>query len=343
MEGIIPYLQEQIKLHPGMQPEDIIKLCYQAAYGGDHLLLDIGKAEAYFIQEYQAVRPIEEPLYELISPNMARVNLRAWKQAGIPGVWLFRLFTLSAQVPAPGNLAVYLNEAEQLNFPEFHNFRVAYEREGCGSVHHSETYRQAEKPAYRVVNRRLLPLIPILKKAAFVQGEEPHVLAIDGRAASGKTTVSEQLAYILEGTVIHMDHFFLPLELRTQARLDAPGGNIHYERFKAEVAAFLGLKEPFSYRPFNCTHMDYDAPILVPVCPWRIVEGSYSLHPAFGTYYDVAVFSSVTPEEQIRRIRARDGEEMLRVFRQRWIPMEERYFNTFDISGRAAVQFCVQI
>mgnify|MGYP003293702198 CR=1 FL=1 len=338
MRRIIPYLQEHIERHPGMQPRDILKLCYQGAYGGDHLLTDLAKAEGYFNQEFGGVMPREEPLYELISPEMARINLRAWKQAGLPGEWLFRLFTCSARMPTGGNLLAYLDEAETLNFPGFHQARVQYEREGCPSVHHSDVYRKQERPAYRVVNRQLLRLIPVLVRAALIQGEPPHVLAIDGRAASGKTTMAEQLAYILNGAVIHMDHFFLPPELRTRARLDAPGGNVHYERFKEEVLVCLGKAEPFSYRLFDCSQMDYGEPVTVPAKPWRIVEGSYSLHPELGVYYDVSVFSSVAPEEQLKRIAARNGSEILKIFEEKWIPMEEKYFETFDVVEKAMVR-----
>lgn len=32
------YLLEQIQMHRAMQPQDIVKLCYQAAYGAEHLI-----------------------------------------------------------------------------------------------------------------------------------------------------------------------------------------------------------------------------------------------------------------------------------------------------------------
>ena len=65
------------------------------------------------------------------------------------------------------------------------------------------------------------------------------VIAIDGRAASGKTTLAAALAAETGGTVVHMDDFFLPAELRTPQRLAAPGGNVHAERFAEEVLPFL--------------------------------------------------------------------------------------------------------
>ena len=58
------------------------------------------------------------------------------------------------------------------------------------------------------------------------------MLAIDGMSASGKSTLAQEVADKYGGSVVHMDDFFLPAELRTNKRLETPGGNIHYERFK---------------------------------------------------------------------------------------------------------------
>jgi len=63
----------------------------------------------------------------------------------------------------------------------------------------------------------------------------PLIVAIDGMSSALKTTLSEKLSDMFDGAVIHCDDFFLPLEFRTQERFAEPGGNIHYERMKAEV------------------------------------------------------------------------------------------------------------
>lgn len=72
------------------------------------------------------------------------------------------------------------------------------------------------------------------------------VIAMDGRAAAGKTTLAEELAVTLGGAVVHMDDFFLPGELRTPERLAAPGGNVHAERFVEEVLPYLRRGEAFA-------------------------------------------------------------------------------------------------
>ena len=165
--------------------------------------------------------------------------------------------------------------------------------------------------------------------------KRPFVIAIDGRAASGKSTLAEQLSKLLCADVIHMDDFFLPPELRSEERLAEPGGNVHYERFCEEVLPYLNFPEVFSYRIFECSRMDYNGDRGIGNTQIRIVEGSYSHHPKFGKYADLFVFSDVDAEEQLRRIRLRNGEEKAQMFAKKWIPMEERYFAAFGIKTHA--------
>ena len=161
--------------------------------------------------------------------------------------------------------------------------------------------------------------------------DSPFIIAIDGRAASGKSTLAQQLSELLGADVIHMDDFFLPPALRTRERLSEPGGNVHYERFAEEVLPYLKSPAAFSYRIFDCSKMDYEGERFIGNKPIRIVEGSYSHHPKFGRYADLFVFSDVDEEEQMRRIHLRNGEEKAQMFAEKWIPMEERYFAELEV------------
>ena len=69
-----------------------------------------------------------------------------------------------------------------------------------------------------------------------------------------------------------------------------------------------------------------------------LVEGSYSCHPELWEHYARRVFLSVEPEEQLRRIAGRDGAEQLKSFRERWIPLEEKYFSAFQVEDRCDYQ-----
>ena len=333
-------LQEQLRLHPAMQPRDVIKLCYQAARGAEHLLADLTRARAYFDQEYAATpADASAPLFEAISENIARVNIAAWKAASLPAEWLFRMFAHTACVPTGGDdlLETFIAEASAIagDLPAWAETLAAWQADGMPAVHHSEAYRAAERPAYRIVNGRFACILPLLQRLK----EQPDVcvIAIDGRAASGKSTKAELLSTVLAAPIIHMDDFFLPPALRTPERLSAPGGNVHYERFAEEVLPGLASGESFSYRIFDCSQMDFGGERPIPACPVRIVEGSYAHHPELGRYADLLVFSTVGEEEQMARILRRNGEKMAEMFRTRWIPMEENYFRHFSIRDKADI------
>jgi uridine kinase len=161
------------------------------------------------------------------------------------------------------------------------------------------------------------------------------VVAIDGRCASGKTTLAGLLAEITGAGIVYMDDFFLPAELRTPERFAKPGGNIHHERFLREVSPFLRKGVGFSYQIFDCKSMDFVGKRQVPPSSLIIVEGAYSHHPLLGDYADIRVFSDIDPVTQIERIKQRNGETAADLFIQKWIPLEEEYFQTYQILRKA--------
>lgn len=175
---------------------------------------------------------------------------------------------------------------------------------------------------------------------AALAGKEQILVAIDGPCASGKTTLAESLSQHLACPVIHMDHFFLRPEQRTPDRLAEPGGNFDRERFTAEVLTPLREGKTFAYRPFVCSTMSLGEPITVERSPVILIEGSYSCHPDLRDVYDLRLFTSISPEEQEKRLLLREGEAKLAVFKAKWIPMEEAYFKGFDIASHCHVLGC---
>lgn len=163
---------------------------------------------------------------------------------------------------------------------------------------------------------------------------ETLLIALDGRCASGKTTLAAALQEKTGCNVIHMDDFFLRPEQRTQRRMEEPGGNVDYERFLEEVMLPLSRGEAFSYRPYDCKKKALVDVISVTPKTITVVEGAYSCHPVLWDYYDLHVFLSVEREEQLRRIRRRNGEEAVERFRDLWIPLEEHYFTAYRIEER---------
>ena len=342
--GFETYFREQLHNHPSAQPRDVVKLCYQAAFGAEHLLQDMDRARAFLLKESEETKAKDIPLCEPISAEICRVNLAAWKYHGLPVEWLFQMFAASFGKREDGEslfreylkIAGAVWTAENRSLEDLKTYLSDYRKEGLHPVHHSDIYREAEQPAYRIVDRKFEKLFPILQRVAETE-KVPCIIAIDGRAASGKTTMSGLLKTILQTDVVQMDDFFLPLELRTPERLQQPGGNVHYERFAEEVLPYLKETDAFAYGIFDCGRMDYHGRREIGAGNIRIVEGSYSCHPFFGEYVDIRVFSDVAPEEQMQRIVKRNGTQMAEMFRTRWIPMEEAYFKAYQTEEKADI------
>ena len=382
--SIQSYLKEQLELHPSIMPRDMIKLCYQSAFGAEHLLSDLAAAKEYLRLEIDSVDDSGDALFEPVSADVCRVNLSSWKAKNLPADWLFNMFALTASVTINGDgcaifarhIAEVTSMAQSGELPfsadEWRKFYDEYEQGGVRAVHHSDEYRETEKPAYRIVLSRFTRLFPILeliaKKAHAERAETAPqgdgsqetttavvsvsaetapqgdgsqetttlvVVSVDGRAASGKTTLAAELAKITGAGVVHMDDFFLPLDLRSDERFAEAGGNVHYERFLSEVMPFIRDEGAFAYRIFDCGELDFVGLRDVVPSRIRVIEGAYACHPKFGDYADVRVFSDVEPTEQMARIVSRDGDEMAEMFRSRWLPFEEHYIEACGIMEKA--------
>ncbi len=329
-----------LTLHSVFTPRDAIKLAYQATYGPGHLLADQARARAYLEEEWRTA-PTCGRLTEPLSDAFCRVNLGDARESGIGAGALFALFADAASGKG-GDEAAFEENLETLracgigagsySADAFEEAVRTWRTSGGGAVHHSAEYRAASRPAYRVMDARVASLLPLL---ALIAKTNPRIIAIDGRCASGKSTLSRLLSLALGADVIHMDDFFLPPALRTEARFSEIGGNVDYDRFASEVLPHLRTGRPFSHRIFDCSVMALTGVrALRPTLP-LVVEGSYSHHTRFGGYADLRVFVTTDPQTQRARILARNGETMAKLFETRFIPMEEAYFEGMQIRRHA--------
>lgn len=176
------------------------------------------------------------------------------------------------------------------------------------------------------MERRLIRVIDDLLQ------KQPHIIiAIDGRCAAGKSTMAKMLKTKLDCNVVSADSFFLRPEQRTPQRLNEAGGNVDYECLEKEVLIPMRSGKAFEYRPYNCHTQIFDAPITVTPKRINIVEGSYSCNPHLIKYYDYKIFMTVDKSEQLKRIEKRNGKEAVKVFMEKWIPLEEKYFSECKI------------
>ena len=173
--------------------------------------------------------------------------------------------------------------------------------------------------------------------------QKPHVLlAIDGPAASGKTTLAARLSVHYGAQVLHMDDYFLQPHQRTPERYGEPGGNVDRERFLEEALLPLSRGEAYTCRRFDCGSMTLLEGKTVEPSGVVIVEGSYSLHPLLALHYDLRVLLSISPDVQSARILARNGQEKHKQFMERWIPLENRYFEHTRIEERCDMRLVME-
>ena len=167
--------------------------------------------------------------------------------------------------------------------------------------------------------------------------KRPCMIAIDGRCGSGKSTFGLLLAEKLNADLFHMDDFFLRPEQRTEERYATPGENVDHERVE-EVLALWWKQEMFSYRKFDCGTMSLaDETIVVPK-QIAVVEGTYSMHKDLRKFYSLTIFMDIDHDLQQKRILSRSNEEVLAVFNERWIPLEELYFRSLDVQNLCQLQ-----
>ena len=168
----------------------------------------------------------------------------------------------------------------------------------------------------------------IRRLAEELQQSDRFAVAIDGRCTAGKTTLAGRLAELTGADVLQMDDFFLRPEQRTADRSAEPGGNVDRERVY-EVLKAWKEEGAGSFRRFDCGVLELGEE--KGISGQRIiVEGSYSMHPVLREFYDLTIFLTVSPEEQMRRIAKRDPEKV-QAFREKWIPLEEWYFEAMNI------------
>ena len=162
MEELEQILREHAKRYPLMQPTDAVKLIYQNEFGGGHLIRDEQACLNYLRREYTSVaKDPTVPLYEDIGNGIIRVNLAAVKPEDLEQ--LGRAFIDSA-AKHKGTMDRFLNKLEVLrklanegvfNFDTnaLNAYLSEYEAAGYPAVSHSPEYRQAYKPAYRIIRK----------------------------------------------------------------------------------------------------------------------------------------------------------------------------------------------
>lgn len=151
--------------YPLMEPTDAVKLIYQNEFGGGHLIRDREACLNHLRQEYGTVHQNQNTaLFEDIGNQMVRVNLAALDAHHVDPLDLGTAFLRSA-AQHRGSLNSFREKLTMLTSltqrgympfspAELVQYLASYEKAGFPAVSHSDVYRAAYHPAYRVIDKR---------------------------------------------------------------------------------------------------------------------------------------------------------------------------------------------
>lgn len=333
--------------YPQAQLRDFFKFLHQSAFGCEHLLTDADMVLQRITSEAEHCTTKTTNPVEPLDGDFYRVHLCVLHD-GLSARTLAKLFILSAQPVANAaenlqqKLEVFLSlcESGQLPFPtkQAQQEIKKWQEDGFCACRHSDVFRTHYQPSYRVIRKEYARLLPLLTRIdTALQNGKSIRIAIDGGAASGKTTLSKLLELIYDCTVFHMDDFFLRSEQRTPERFAEVGGNVDRERFLQEVLLPLSQNKTVQYRRFDCSTFTLQDPIPVQPKKLCITEGSYSCHTDLAPFYDLTVFLDIDSDLQKKRILERNGNPFAQRFFNEWIPMENTYFEKTEIKERCDI------
>ncbi len=156
--------------------EDAYKHLYQATRGGEHAAPDREVAKAWLEREWASMGDQPKGLneWEPLCPSggIGRLNLRPFKARGGKADDLLDAFLTSASeyrsepkafIDAWAELGKRLGETGfgKISRQEWLRLDAEMKKKDYPAIHHSETYAEANRPAYRIITlqqkRRLIP------------------------------------------------------------------------------------------------------------------------------------------------------------------------------------------
>ena len=313
---------------PPCQLEDQIKRAYQSSFGPGHLIEDDAKAQAWIDREWQEA-DLQHPLrIENIGGGWSRIHFGHTEDDAAARRLILRLFCLSAVTARSqpvrfhgllDTLAATSSQAEK---------QIArYRARGCPPLHHSDVYRESRHPHYRVVRQDLAQYFWLLLKIQRLLENKPRALiGLDGRIASGKSSLAARIAEVFGAHIIHTDDYYTPRVSRSAGWQKKAAGNMDLSRLREEVLIPYQNGQPLHTAPFDCQSQQAGKPVDYPADRPLIVEGSYALEDSLRSYYDASFYLELDPQVQRERVAKRNG-DYAPVFYSTWIPLEQVYID----------------
>jgi uridine kinase len=141
------------------------------------------------------------------------------------------------------------------------------------------------------------------------------LIAVDGRAGSGKTTLADDIAgAVAKAVVVHIDDFAGPLV----PEWDWP-------RFRVQVLDPLLAGRPARYQRWEWNRDEPAEWHDIPAGGVLVVEGVSCTRAELAAPWDLQIWVDASREVRLQRAVERDGEQMLPHWLDVWMPSEEAY------------------
>ena len=161
--------------YPKMELYDMLKFLFHSAFGCDHLVNSLEKAEEYINFELNALNPTISKI-EKLDGNYSRLYLGIINK-GLSVKTLAKLFYLSAKKENNATHlleqklkvleTIILNKELPFNHSEFLSICNEWKNANYPAIRHSKTFNQEYKPSYRVISNKFIPYLALLKKIDF--------------------------------------------------------------------------------------------------------------------------------------------------------------------------------
>ena len=145
-------LQAHLARYPLMTPQDLGKLAYQSEFGPEHLVSVTPDIVAYLKAEWGSAEDAV-PSIEPIGNGLCRFYLTPGRDVDQAAPLLAELFAKAAKEHKGTleGLKRRLSLISQLNLPGWEEWLAEYAAQGYPPQRHSQTYRDAYHPHYRVI------------------------------------------------------------------------------------------------------------------------------------------------------------------------------------------------
>ncbi len=167
--ALLDFALPQWKADPTVQIEDAYKWTYQATRGGEHAAPDLESARKWLDREWATPGASQEnePVWEPLCPGgeVGRFNLRPYRSRGGKPDDLSQAFIASSgefrSEPESFTAAWFelgrrlkKKSAGKLSHKAWAKLDAEMKAKNYPALHHSQAYRSAAAPAYRVLTRK---------------------------------------------------------------------------------------------------------------------------------------------------------------------------------------------